>query len=95
MRLIPCPLNGLRPENEFARGGAIRRLPAEDASDAAWTDYLFMDENGGGEVWEWWLHTPSGFWFAMLRNTTTDECLQTRSVKEAAELWQPAPPAKK
>lgn len=84
MKLIPCPMNGLRPENEFITGSPIQPLP-QNGDSAAWVDYLFMNDNTAGEVWEWWCHTPSGFWFAMCRNTLTDECLQTLSVAEAVE----------
>lgn len=80
-------MNGLRPENEFVTGAVIRPMPADNAAAAAWADYLFINENPAGEVWEWWCHTPSGFWFALRRDTRTDECLETLSVAEAAERF--------
>ena len=83
MKLIPCPLNGLRPENEFIYGGIVRAIPPAHADDSAWRDYLFFDDNVAGEVWEWWFHLPSSFWFAARRNTTTDCILATLSVAAA------------
>lgn len=87
MRLIPCPMNGLRPENEFITGAEIRPLPDAGADASVWADYLFMNDNPAGEVWEWWCHTPSGFWFAMRRDTRTDACLETLSVADAVQQF--------
>ena len=86
MKLIPCPLNGLRPEDEFVCGGRIRAVPPPDAPDSAWRDYLFFDDNLPGEMWEWWCHLPSSFWFAARRDTVRDEILETREVAEIAEI---------
>lgn len=77
MKLVPCPLNGLRPEDEFVCGGPIRPMPDDSADDAAWRDYLFFEEGAASERWEWWCHTPSGFWFAARRNVANDEILET------------------
>ncbi|MBE8158827.1 MAG: sarcosine oxidase subunit delta, partial [Betaproteobacteria bacterium] len=83
MKMIPCPRNGPRPEDEFICGGKIRTAPAEDAADEAWRDYLFFDDNLPGMVWEWWCHVPGNFWFAAHRNTETDEITETRAVEDA------------
>ena len=84
MKMIPCPLNGLRPEDEFICGGAVKTMPPQSADDIAWRDYLFM-ESTARRRWEWWCHLPAGFWFAALRDLTTDEFLQTCSAEEAEE----------
>lgn len=83
MKQIPCPINGLRPEDEFICGGRIRAMPAAEAADAAWCDYLFFDDNLPAQVWEWWCHTPSEFWFAARRDTMSDEIIETRVVADA------------
>ncbi len=83
MKMIPCPRNGPRPEDEFICGGEIRPMPAEDAPDEVWRDYLFFSENLPGAVWEWWCHVPSNFWFAARRNTADDEISETRAVEDA------------
>lgn len=83
MKYINCPMNGPRPENEFAYGGRIRAMPKQSDADAVWTDYLFMDDNSDGEVWEWWCHTPSVYWFAARRHLSADEWLETVTVAEA------------
>ena len=47
MKLIPCPVNGLRPAQEFLFGGEVREMPDPAAcSDAEWADYVF---NRSGE----------------------------------------------
>ncbi|MDM5147605.1 sarcosine oxidase subunit delta [Candidatus Persebacteraceae bacterium Df01] len=83
MKLIPCPLNGPRPEDEFVCGGSIRAVPPSDADDATWRDYLFFDANLPNEVWEWWCHTPSVYWFAARRDTYSDVISATMTVGEA------------
>ncbi|MGI9305693.1 MAG: sarcosine oxidase subunit delta [Gammaproteobacteria bacterium] len=85
MKLIRCPLNGLRPEDEFVRGGRILPMPKMEDGDEAWRDYLFFDENLPGLVWEWWCHLPSGFWFAARRDTARDEITETRAVEDAED----------
>ena len=86
MKYIPCPLNGLRPESEFICGGSIRIMPDTTVDDATWCEYLFFENNIPGEVWEWWHHVPSGFWFAARRNTLSDEFCETLTVAEAQQL---------
>lgn len=85
MKQIPCPMNGARPEDEFAYGGRVQPMPAEDAADSVWAEYWFTDDDDGGEVWEWWCHLPTAFWFAARRNTATDEWLETMTVAQAVE----------
>lgn len=47
------------------------------ATDAQWTEYLFLEDNTAGEITEWWLHAPTNYWFIARRNTITDEILET------------------
>lgn len=82
MKLITCPMNGPRPEDEFVCGGPVHKMPSASAPDEAWRDYLFFDDNLPGEVWEWWCHVPTGFWFAARRDTVRDEILETKPVAE-------------
>lgn len=77
MKILHCPLNGPRNIQEFAYGGEVAALPAADAPDAAWADYVFLEENAAGVVREWWLHVASGYWFIAERDTTTDTILRT------------------
>jgi sarcosine oxidase subunit delta len=78
MKLMPCPINGLRPVSEFAYAGEIRPMPDPDTcSDAEWADYVFNRNGAAGLKKEWWLHLASGIWFVAERNTTTDEILRT------------------
>lgn len=81
MKILKCPLNGPRNISEFAWGGEVKAAPNPDsATDAEWIDYLFLEENIAGEIYEWWLHVPSTNWFIARRNTITDEIIETMTV---------------
>jgi len=78
MKLMPCPLNGLRNISEFVCGGEVTEMPAAiSSSDVAWADYVFMENNAAELVREWWLHVTSGYWFIAERHTATDEIVRT------------------
>jgi sarcosine oxidase subunit delta len=78
MKLLRCPINGLRPVSEFFYWGEVRDMPDPNVtSDEAWADYVF-DRNGApGIKKEWWYHLPSGVWFIVERDTQLDEVIQT------------------
>lgn len=73
MELVPCPLNGLRPESEFVYGGEVRVPPALTCDDATWAAYVFNRSGVPGLKREWWYHVASGFWFIAERDTLTGE----------------------
>ena len=78
MKLMPCPVNGLRPVSEFFYWGEVRPMPDPDScDDAAWADYVFNRNGAPGIKKEWWYHTPSGTWFIAERDTVKDEVLRT------------------
>jgi len=78
MKLLRCPINGLRPLQEFAFGGEVRPMPDPDtASDAEWANYVFNRSGEPGVRAEWWYHIPSGVWFIAERDTLKDEFLRT------------------
>ena len=81
MKLLRCPINGIRPVDEFAYGGELRDAP-EPASctDGEWADYVFNRNGAPGLKQEWWYHVPSSTWFISERNTATD-------VVERTYLW--------
>lgn len=92
MKMLTCPLNGPRNISEFVWGGAVKPMPdPATASDAAWTDFLFLEDNIAGDQFEWWLHAPSNTWFIARRNTITDEIIETMTV--AAFSARPTPDA--
>ena len=82
MKIIRCPLNGPRPADEFVCRGQAAAPPAVDAGETAWSEYLYFPDPGR-RVWEWWLHAPSGHWFAALRDIERDEILETRPIEAA------------
>ena len=83
MKLMPCPLNGLRNISEFVCGGDVTEMPpAVTASDSDWAAYIFMENNAADVVREWWLHVTSGYWFIAERHTTSDEILRTYPASE-------------
>lgn len=78
MKLVPCPLHGPRPMEEFVYGGELR--PAGDAAvadDAAWGRHVFDRQGIPATRREWWYHLPSGTWFVAVRNTASGEFLET------------------
>jgi sarcosine oxidase subunit delta len=78
MKLLNCPMHGVRPLNEFLFGGEFREMPNPDtSSDLEWASYVHYRDNAPGIKKEWWYHTPSGTWFIAERNTMTDEVLAT------------------
>lgn len=77
MKQLTCPINGLRDISEFSYGGTVKPMPPLGGEPTLWADYVFIEENKAGPVFEWWLHTPSGTWFIAERDTRTDTVLQT------------------
>ncbi|WP_437881680.1 sarcosine oxidase subunit delta [Pseudomonas sp. LRF_L74] len=83
MKIMTCPLNGPRNISEFTYGGELKQMPdANTCSVAEWADYVFNSENALGVVTEWWMHTPSSYWFLAERHTGSDEILRTFDPKE-------------
>jgi heterotetrameric sarcosine oxidase delta subunit len=76
--LVPCPNCGRRSVYEFRFGGEARQVPALDASQAEWQHYRFNRTNAAGVQTEWWFH-QSGCrqWLQAVRNTVTNEVLET------------------
>ncbi len=78
MKLLRCPVNGLRPIQEFAFGGELRPMPDPAAvSDETWADYVFNRDGAPGVRREWWYHIASGTWFIAERDNLSDEVLRT------------------
>ena len=83
MKLLRCPLNGLRNISEFVYGGEVHPLSDPRNSDArAWAEHVFFDENTAGVVLEWWCHRPTTYWFIAERNTLTDQVTRTFASSE-------------
>ena len=83
MKIMPCPLNGPRNISEFVCGGEVREMPdPQSCSDTDWADYVFMENNTAGEVFEWWLHVPTSYWFVARRDTVSEAILETYTVDE-------------
>ena len=77
MKLLNCPINGLRPLQEFSFGGEFRAMPNADCSDSEWASYVFNRAGEPGVKKEWWYHLASGTWFIAERDTVRDEFLRT------------------
>jgi sarcosine oxidase, subunit delta len=83
MKMMICPLNGLRNISEFSYGGEVRNMPDQNTcSDMEWADYVFNKDNQIGISREWWMHTPSSYWFIAERHTASDEIIRTYDPKE-------------
>jgi sarcosine oxidase subunit delta len=78
MKLLKCPVNGLRPLQEFAFGGEVREMPDPvKATDKEWADYVFLRAGEPGIKKEWWYHLASGTWFIAERDTVKDEFIRS------------------
>ena len=78
MKLIHCPINGPRPQQEFHFGGEVRSMPdPAEVSDEQWADYVFNRSGEPAVKREWWYHLSSGTWFIAERDNSTDEFLRT------------------
>lgn len=83
MKMMPCPLNGLRNISEFVYGGEVTDMPDHTTcSDREWAEYVFYSDNQIRVVTEWWLHAPSSYWFIAERHTGSDEILRTYDPSE-------------
>ena len=87
MKLLECPINGLRNINEFTYGGEVKqRMDPSLYSDREWAEFIFMEDNKLGVVKEWWFHNPSSYWFIAERNTQTDEIIRTYPPDEKIKM---------
>ena len=78
MKLLSCPINGLRPLQEFVFGGELRSMPDPvTSSDSQWADYLFNRQGEPGVRREWWYHLPSGTWLIAERDNLKDDFIRT------------------
>ena len=78
MKLLDCPLNGVRNIEEFQYLGPLRASPNPDAmGDEDWARHLFRAENAPGVMTEWWRHRASNYVFLAERNIVTDVVLRT------------------
>ena len=78
MKLLTCPLNGIRNISEFSYGGEYHPMPDHIySSSREWAEHVFFHENDAGIVTEWWCHTASSFWFLAQRDTITDKIIRT------------------
>lgn len=80
---MPCPLNGLRNISEFICGGEVKTMPNPiTGTDHEWAEYLFIENNTKGVIYEWWMHVPTSYWFIAERNTETEEIINTYSTEK-------------
>lgn len=87
MKLLACPINGVRPISEFVYGGEIRPMPdPQTCSDDIWSDYVFNRTGVAALKREWWCHSPSGVWFIAERDTATDIVLRTHLASQPEEI---------
>ena len=78
MKLMKCPINGIRPIQEFAYGGPFRPMPSpKEATDGEWANYVFHRSGEPDVKKEWWYHIASGTWFIAERDTLKDEIIRT------------------
>ena len=82
--LLNCPNCGKRNVYDFRFGGEVMTRTGPDASIEDLTSYLYFRENADGSQREWWNHTlASRKWFIAVRNTHTNEVIETSWPPEA------------
>lgn len=85
MKLMQCPVNGIRSIAEFVYGGEFRPTPDPQlVDDSTWAAYVFHRDGAPGVKREWWCHSPSNTWFIAERHTLSDEVLRTYLYGEEA-----------
>lgn len=76
--LLPCPHCGLRDVNEFRYQGEVTRRPTSNPTLRELTDYVYFRDNVAGVQREWWYHRVGcGLWFLAVRDTRTNQVLET------------------
>ena len=82
--LLNCPNCGKRNVYDFRFGGEVMTRTGPDASIEDLTSYLYFRENADGSQREWWNHTLGcRKWFIAVRNTHTNEVIETSWTPEA------------
>jgi heterotetrameric sarcosine oxidase delta subunit len=82
--LLRCPHCGPRSVYEFRFGGEVKPRPAPDAPEEAWVQYRYSKANEAGVQKEWWYHRAGcRQWLHAVRNTITNEVLDTEFPEEA------------
>ena len=91
MLRVPCPYCGVRDETEFSFGGEAHiARPGPDATDAAWTEYLYLRDNPKGVNYERWCHSYGcGRWFHAARHTVTHRFLAIYAATEPRPVLPP------
>jgi sarcosine oxidase subunit delta len=82
VKMIDCPLNGLRNVDEFVCAGELKKEPSQDETIETWADFVFLEENAKGIVNEWWCHVASNYWFVATRDTATVEFIATQAPED-------------
>jgi heterotetrameric sarcosine oxidase delta subunit len=73
---IPCPHCGLREFSEFGFGGEVRELASPDSERDF--DRVYLNDNAPGPQLERWFHAYGcRRWFAITRDTVTNEILDS------------------
>ncbi|MFM9887989.1 MAG: sarcosine oxidase subunit delta [Burkholderiales bacterium] len=85
MLLLPCPHCGPRAEIEFVCGGELTERPADPSmlDPNAWAAFVFTRTNAKGVVRERWWHAHGcRNWFAVARDTSTNEIFALNESEE-------------
>jgi sarcosine oxidase subunit delta len=82
--MFPCPFCGPRAETEFSFASeAGKTRPEGEASDLAWSRYLYAEANPRGPAREIWVHLTCGEYFLMQRDTLTHAVGSSSSLRRA------------
>ncbi len=82
--LLRCPNCGERSVYEYRCGGEAKKRPPPGAPDGEWLAYSYGQNNEAGVHREWWFHRAGcRQWFFAVRNTLTNEVLETFFAEDA------------
>ncbi|MCH8222863.1 MAG: sarcosine oxidase subunit delta [Chloroflexi bacterium] len=82
--MLNCPNCGQRNVYDFRFGGEVLARPEPGATNDELTAYLYSRENADGPQREWWIHSLGcRKWFIAVRNTHTNEVIETAWPPEA------------
>ncbi len=84
MLKVKCPYCGTRDISEFSCHGEAhiaRPVNTHKLSEKEWGNYVFFRKNTKGIHADRWMHAAGcRQWFNMLRNTATDEIIETYKI---------------
>ncbi|MEI6836247.1 MAG: sarcosine oxidase subunit delta [Alcaligenaceae bacterium] len=82
MQLFNCPFCGKRDQSEFTYVREATEIPALDASQPTWQQYVYERDNPRGPHREWWHHNHGCKQILeLVRDTMTHEVISIKAAR--------------